>query len=82
MENFSKCHAFIAFSGTRANHIHVEGDTHGGCELAMSLPAARSSKSVDTRPSPGMAQLTQMAREDTIQDNARIYVNPVAAAIA
>ncbi len=56
---------FIAFSGTRGDHIHVEGDLASAVE-AMS-PTARVS---------GMTQLTQIAGEGHKVEPTTVYVNP------
>jgi hypothetical protein len=57
--------AFIAFSGNRGDHIHVEGDL-GSAVDAMS-PAARVS---------GMARLIQIAGEGHKVQPTPVYVNP------
>ena len=56
---------FIAFSGTRGDHIHVEGDLASAVE-AMN-PTARVS---------GMTQLTQIAGEGHKVEPTTVYVNP------
>jgi hypothetical protein len=56
---------FIAFSGARGDHIHVEGDLASAVE-AMS-PTARIS---------GMTQLTQIAGEGHTVEPTTVYVNP------
>ena len=57
--------AFIAFSGTRGDHIQVEGDLTAAVD-AMS-PAARVS---------GMVRLTQIAGEGHTVEPTTVYVNP------
>ena len=57
--------AFIAFSGNRGDHIHVEGDLTAA--VAAMSPAARVS---------GMARLTQIAVEGHKVGPTPVYVNP------
>ena len=57
--------AFIAFSGNRGDHIHVEGDL--AAAVAAMSPAARVS---------GMARLTQIAGEGHKVEPTTVYVNP------
>jgi hypothetical protein len=57
--------AFIAFSGNRGDHIHVEGDL--AAAVAAMSPAARVS---------GMARLTQIAGEGHKVQPTTVYVNP------
>jgi hypothetical protein len=56
---------FIAFSGTRGDHIQVEGDLASAVD-AMS-PATRVS---------GMSRLTQIAGEGRKVQPTPVYVNP------
>ena len=57
--------AFIAFSGNRGDHIHVEGDLTAA--VAAMSPAARVS---------GMVRLTQIAGEGHKVQPTTVYVNP------
>ena len=57
--------AFIAFSGNRGDHIHVEGDLTSA--VAAMRPAARVS---------GMVRLTQIAGEGHKVERTAVYVNP------
>ena len=56
---------FIAFSGNRGDHIHVEGDLASAMD-AMS-PIAQVS---------GMIRLTQIAGEGRQVEPTTVYVNP------
>jgi hypothetical protein len=57
--------AFIAFSGNRGDHIHVDGDLTSA--MAAMRPAARVS---------GMVRLTQIAGEGHKVEPTTVYVNP------
>jgi hypothetical protein len=56
---------FIAFSGNRGDHIHVEGD------LASAVDAISPNARVS-----GMARLTQIAGEGHKVQPTTVYVNP------
>jgi hypothetical protein len=56
---------FIAFSGNRGDHIHVEGDLESAVDAIS--PTARVS---------GMARLTQIAGEGHKVQPTTVYVNP------